>query len=34
LNRAQQGIGTEMFARFWNHHAPGNPQPKMDPLMS
>ena len=34
LNRAQQGIGTEMFSHFGNHHAHSNPQQKMDPLMS
>jgi hypothetical protein len=34
LNRAQQGIGTEMFAHFGNHHAHSNPHQKMDPFMS
>ena len=34
LNRAQQGIGTEMFAHVGNHHAHCNPPQKMDPLLS
>src|SRR5687768_1219027 len=28
LNRAQQGIGTQMFSHFGNHHAHSNPQQK------
>jgi hypothetical protein len=34
LNRAQQGIGTQMFSHFGNHEAHSNLQPKMAPLMS
>ncbi len=34
LNRAQQGIGTQMFSHFGNHDAHGNLQPKMESLMS
>jgi len=34
LNRAQQGIGTQMFSHFWDHDAHGNLQPKIESLMS
>jgi hypothetical protein len=34
LNRAQQGIGTQMFSQFGNHEAHRNFQPKMAPLLS
>ena len=34
LNRAQQGIGTEMFSHFGNDEAHGNPQQKIDPFTS
>jgi hypothetical protein len=34
LNRAQQGIGTQMFAHLGNHHAHSRPQQAMEPFMS
>ena len=34
VNRAQQGIGTEMFSHFGNHHAHNNPQQQIGLFMS